>query len=480
LENFEDLRSDSGWWDNLFNTVLEAKEYTDMYFETFHGSSLDGEVFTWDFTELVLPYLPFFSNCREFDSYIPVWALLESPKCELPDPDEVFDEETGSTYMDYLGESRFDLPALPHVDDIVVVGPLDFFVFTPVADYCTMTIYCDYEEKLAQRDTVPRWMEVQSGNDLFSIIRRPISYFEYVGRTTTRTGLLDNGAKTLVGVISERESSDTYVPVGVDRDAANTVPGGCAELCFPREMTLSIDYYQKSMIEKQIVAIELGFDSFDFNQDRTDYSLSVNFRPLDYLELIIKFAYDAGIFIYLFVGIGVATVSLTLLYWTVVRVTTQLESPPRLRFHGMITLIVPNAFAGFGLAMLPIWMVTFACVFFLRGFNIAGSFPIDLQGLMPGNFLPDGRDWWLGTGWTLHYMDAKPDPRDLERGQRGRMGLAFVVMSAVCIMEGCKIFLPKRVSKREKSIELKRDKNAEKDAIWIPTLWKRSNMIYTR
>ena len=226
--------------------------------------------------------------------------------------------------------------------------------------------------------------------------------------------------------------------------------------------------------------LQVGFDSFDFNQDRTDYSLSVNFRPLDYLELIIKFAYDAGIFIYLFVGIGVATVSLTLLYWTVVRVTTQLESPPRLRFHGMITLIVPNAFAGFGLAMLPIWMVTFACVFFLRGFNIAGSFPIDLQGLMPGNFLPDGRDWWLGTGWTLHYMDAKPDPRDLERGQRGRMGLAFVVMSAVCIMEGCKIFLPKRVSKREKSIELKRDKNAEKDAIWIPTLWKRSNMIYTR
>jgi len=475
LQDFEDLRSDSGWWDNPFNTYTEAKENTDMFFETFHGSFLDGDTFTWDFTELVLPYLPFFSNCREFDSYIPFWALLESPKCELPDMDGDSPSE-GESYLQYLGESRWNLPALPHVDDIVVVGPFDFFTFTPVADYCTMTVYCDYEEKLEQRDTVPRWMEVQSGNDLFTIIRRPISYFEYVGRKTTRTGLMDDGGKTIMRIIGERESSDTFIGVSVDRDEGNSVPGGCAELCFPREMSLAIDYYQRSAIEKQIVAIELSYGAFDFNQKRTDYSLSLEFRPLNYMELIIKFAYDSDIFIYLFLAIGVATVTLTFFYWVVVRLTTQLESPPRLRFYGMVGLVCPNAFGGFGLAMTPIIIVTMACCLFLRGYNIFGAMPFGAA--LPG-FKSDGRDWWLGTDWTLHYMEAKPDPRDLERGQKGRMGLAFVVMSAMCINEGCKIFLPKRVSKREKSIELKRDKNAEKDAIWIPTLWKRSNLIYT-
>ena len=52
-------------------------------------------------------------------------------------------------------------------------------------------------------------------------------------------------------------------------------------------------------------------------------------------------------------------------------------------------------------------------------------------------------------------------------------------MGMMCIFEGAHIFLPQRVSKREKQMEQKRVKNADKDSIWIPTVWKRSNMIYT-
>lgn len=37
------------------------------------------------FTQLMLPYMPYFSNCRGFDSYIPVYALLESSQCSLPE-----------------------------------------------------------------------------------------------------------------------------------------------------------------------------------------------------------------------------------------------------------------------------------------------------------------------------------------------------------------------------------------------------------
>merc|ERR1711871_748166 len=79
----------------------------------------------------------------------------------------------------------------------------------------------------------------------------------------------------------------------------------------------------------------------------------------------------------------------------------------------------------------------------------------------------------------MHWMDPKVDPGLVNEAKNGRMGLAFLVMGAACIFEGSKIFLPKRVSKREKQIELKRDKDAQKDSIWIPTLWKRSNLIYT-
>jgi hypothetical protein len=44
--------------------------------------------YAYDFQNLLLPYLPYFSNCREYDSYIPFYALTESDQCQLPTIDE--------------------------------------------------------------------------------------------------------------------------------------------------------------------------------------------------------------------------------------------------------------------------------------------------------------------------------------------------------------------------------------------------------
>jgi hypothetical protein len=76
-------------------------------------------------------------------------------------------------------------------------------------------------------------------------------------------------------------------------------------------------------------------------------------------------------------------------------------------------------------------------------------------------------------------MDTQVDPRMIEHYRHGRIGLCFLLMSLYVIVLGARIHLPKRVSKREREIELKRDKAAAKEAIWMPTLWKRSNMIFT-
>jgi hypothetical protein len=54
-----------------------------------------------------------------------------------------------------------------------------------------------------------------------------------------------------------------------------------------------------------------------------------------------------------------------------------------------------------------------------------------------------------------------------------------MVLGAQLIFAGARIFLPTRVSKREQDILKKRDKMAEKEEIWVPTLWKRSNMIFS-
>lgn len=47
----------------------------------------------------------------------------------------------------------------------------------------------------------------------------------------------------------------------------------------------------------------------------------------------------------------------------------------------------------------------------------------------------------------------------------GRLGVCFVTVSAVCIWQGARIFLPDRQSKRARELEIKRDARAEKEQV---------------
>lgn len=125
------------------------------------------------FTQLMLPYMPYFSNCRGFDSFIPVYALLESSECSLPDdhaPDWwrwehwpicvrriillVIGQELGFTlaicwavwwsFHSLPHCLRYAHPVFPHEDDVVYVGPWDVGKM-PIADWCTYSIDCQYE-----------------------------------------------------------------------------------------------------------------------------------------------------------------------------------------------------------------------------------------------------------------------------------------------------------------------------------------------
>ncbi|GMH66707.1 hypothetical protein TL16_g04487 [Triparma laevis f. inornata] len=487
----------NSWWEisNLYSTPNLAKEAVDTYFETFHGISYTppgGDSFDsysfGEFESLILPYLPFFSNCREFDSYIPLWALLEDEtQCELPpigwERDDAPLDETWPRYA--VQES------LPHQDDVVVVSWQDFFQ-APVSDECIRTVYCSYEEVLGTPDIVPRWFETGSGDSLFEIIDMPIDFNLYTGRAETRVGREDNTWDRINGGFIQ--TSDNFRSVGIDRDSASEVDpslglGVCLERCIPRDMTMQIMYFQYTKIEKRVVQVDLIFDgTYDEDWDNKDYSITFEYFPLDWMQLIIKFAFTWDVFAVLFITIGVFTVVLCLLFWLLIRLTTQLESPPRLRFYGMLSLIVPGAFSGMGLGFLPILIVTGFSTFLLRGYDLLPGF---LEPGLFGDYDSSGSDWMLfgpnpkdeaerESDWRkMHWMDPKIDPGRMVEAQDGRMGLAFLIMGAMCVYEGSHIFLPNRVSKREKQLEAKRDKNASKDSIWIPTVWKRSNLIYT-
>lgn len=116
-----------------------------------------------------------------------------------------------------------------------------------------------------------------------------------------------------------------FIPVAIDRDAADTYVGGCTDLCYPRSITLDIGYYQLDTNTKRIIDASLEFDNFDKDPSAAEYTLKVEFYPLDYWDLIIKFAFERTVFIVLFVVVGCISVLVAALYWVNVRLTTQVS-----------------------------------------------------------------------------------------------------------------------------------------------------------
>lgn len=146
---------------------------------------------------------------------------------------------------------------------------------------------------------------------------------DFTGRAQTRVGFEDAGTGAKISSLADQEGSDVFVPISVDRKAANTYSGGCTDLCYPRTMTLTVAYYQLDTSTKRIIHASLKFDDFDKDSSEVDYTLNVVYYPLDYWDLIIKFAFENTVFIALFVVIGCTSVLVAALYWVNVRITTQ-------------------------------------------------------------------------------------------------------------------------------------------------------------
>ncbi|KAJ1401210.1 hypothetical protein B484DRAFT_238974, partial [Ochromonadaceae sp. CCMP2298] len=277
------------FWLMPSTTSDQSKELLDAYFETFHETTYDSvNGYVFDLQQVLLPYLPYFSNCETFDSYIPIWLLLEGKECELPN---IYAKDW----------RRYKFPALPDQDDIKVVGPFAFFE-DPIADWCERTVKCNYEEQLDGQDNTPRWFEAGTGASLFQFIRTPINYNQYTGRKSTRVGQGDAGGGAAVSAFTA-ESGDNFIAVVVDHTVGDFIPG-CVVQCFARSYLLEIAYFQETPHTKRIVYANLIGDLYDFSQEDTSYELTLSYFPLGFFDLVLNFAYPIEIFMVIFVFLG--------------------------------------------------------------------------------------------------------------------------------------------------------------------------------
>ena len=177
---------------------------------------------------LSLPYLPFMSNCKGYDSHISISRLLEEhPGCNL-----VSESETTPIRQYRLFERS---PA--------------------VSDTCQAELSCLYEEDLTSPRRGKRWYEASRDQVLFHLTSDAITASEFSAAEVEEDGadiVHGWGRGPEIGR-QLRDSSHELIPVRVDflLDSMSNV--------IPRGIELELEYYQINKGQKRLVEASIKF-----------------------------------------------------------------------------------------------------------------------------------------------------------------------------------------------------------------------------
>ncbi|CAD8125159.1 unnamed protein product [Paramecium sonneborni] len=207
-----------------------------------------------DRDDIVIPYIPFFSNCQGFGQYIYLYQLIEHANCTLYNENET-----------------------------EAINPFQFSM-SPISDECNeLKLYCIMDEKYNINPRLPRWFELNGEETLFYIQADPLNPNDF--------------------------NSDYKVPSSkvVEIQTANSIPSGM----MPLEVNLDIHYYQVTKTQKRIIAGSVTFTNFyKLSEDQKagkaeiTYNLIFNFISMTQGQLVNNFALEWPVYFILYMIIG--------------------------------------------------------------------------------------------------------------------------------------------------------------------------------
>lgn len=333
-----------------------------------------------DNTEVYLPYFPFFSNCKGYGQYIPIWAPFEvSPQCVLIEPSAT------QTIVPFA------------------------FGTVPVADSCIgIEIECIYDELIGDAQASPRWFEAPLMTPIFYLTQDAITDDDFINLSF----------------------NSKLIPV----TTFNEVPAGQ----LPAVIDLQVLYQQfDKEVKKNILIIVTFLNVTSLTADQqsgiaqTPYTLTITYRGMSQKELLVNFVFDYTFYFTLFVLVGAITVLFAWMMWIYHWIFTDIKPRPKFMFFNYFILILRPPFEGFILAFLPVFVVFIINSVLVIGYllgdliNVAGNEPTINNGIFDA-LMPTYKDFTLLDGASI---------------QRARLGTSLVAMGAYITWVGCSIFI---------------------------------------
>jgi len=351
----------------------KIKDLTKDVFDTnFWGSK--------QINSVVMPWIPFFSNCDGFGSHIVLYEAFE------------YHEQC----------------SLPSFEDIKIVNPIPSSGMDPIADVCNINITCRYDEPIGYSTSSSEpWFNIIEDKELFYVTRNPVTVNEF-NRTTGSE--IQTWYTRLI-----RDGSDELIPVKIIPEIKKGKR--------PQLVEANFYYYQKSKKIKLITQVEIRLKNYAdyreqvnettgekyFISEDFEYNLQLNFEPLSYFNLINSFQFSLPIYILLFSLVSLVLILGIVVFWLLNIQCSQYKRPPSIRFFHMAKVTFRPPAIGTTLASVPVGIV-------------AGLLKI----MQESDLFIDTRANWSELGSTTTTV------QEIVAQQRGRLGNSLL-HNRVCV-----------------------------------------------
>ena len=268
----------------------------------------------WDISSsLGMTHIPFISNCNGYGQYIHLWSLLEqNSQCELKPENETI----------FIRDFSFGVHA--------------------VGDNCNISLKCIYDENVGTLSNDKFWYQTDTGFSLFKISKNPI----------TLDMLYNPDDLELVDVIVQNNLENDEIP---------------------KDITLTINYFQVSKTLKRIIDARLVFSN-PWNKtqiqrvnDSINYTFNIVFNPYSHTDLMISFALSSNFYIVLYLVEGFATTVVVFIFFLFHRQISHIIPRPTFKIRTFFPLILPPVIIGFLLSIIPIFLEIIICHLFFVG-----------------------------------------------------------------------------------------------------------------
>ena len=454
---------------------------------------------------LGLPYFPFFSNCKGFDSYMSISKMLEThPECDIIDYDKTkaVDQYIWNGQLTPNADScAVEVPEGDARIKIINQEEVDWFGAERGA-----VMECIFEEQIDIPAGNPRWFEMEAGESIFYLTKEPVAPKDYepvyqenpdFTRNYTARWSRSDFLSSLVGTFN-------LIPVVVD-----DLNGGLDNVV-PRQVKLEISYYQVEKGYKRLVEAMISYQAdfqchvltsgssdqrnlekqgipqcvtdFNGNIATSEYQLEIMYTPLVWFELLNKFEFTADVYMFFFTLVGLISILVSMIMWAINRALTRLRHPPP--FHGYIlyTIISEAPIFGCTLACIPVFIGSYWISIWLTSFDDGGTLcspdPVNEPSTTCFEDIPG--DWSDALTLNLERINLY---------RVGRQGTCFLGMGLYITFLSARLIVPKWSDEHneddmfaEETVDAA-DGNGDEDEIiapspiWAPMVWKRAHLM---